>query len=95
MSDEGTIRRANGRVTFRFERRLRHPVEMVWKAITDPAENEAWFGGRVEIDLEPGGRFVSHHAGGEEVLDRVVRLRPPTLLEHTFWEEMNPSARVI
>jgi uncharacterized protein YndB with AHSA1/START domain/DNA/RNA-binding domain of Phe-tRNA-synthetase-like protein len=93
MSD-GTIEQADGRVTFRFERRLRHPIDVVWKAITDPAEIEAWFGGRVEIELKPGGHYISHHRGGVRVVDRIVRLEPPTVLEHTFWEHVNPSALV-
>jgi uncharacterized protein YndB with AHSA1/START domain len=93
MSD-GAIEQSEERVTFRFTRHLRHPIDVVWKAITDPAEIEAWFGGRVEIELKPGGRYISHHRGGVRVVDRVVRLEPPTLLEHTFWVEVNPSALV-
>lgn len=93
MSD-GTVQQAEGQVTFRFERLFRHPAEVIWRAITNPAETEAWFGGRVEIELQPRGEFASYHRGGVRVVDRVVRLTPPTLLEHTFWEQVNPSALV-
>lgn len=91
---DGTIERSGDRVAFRYERRLRHPIDVVWRAITDPAENGAWFGGRVEIELKPGGSYISHHANGMRVVDRVVRLEPPTLLEHTFWVDVNPGALV-
>jgi uncharacterized protein YndB with AHSA1/START domain len=73
---------------------LRHPIDAVWRAITDPAHNEAWFGGRLEIELKPGGAFISYHRGGIRVVDRVVRIEPPRLLEHTFWVDVNPSALV-
>jgi uncharacterized protein YndB with AHSA1/START domain len=93
MSD-GTIERTENRVTFRYERRLRHPVSVVWKAITDPEQVAAWFGARVEIDLKPGGHYISYHPGDVRVVDRIVRLDAPTLLEHTFWAEVNPDALV-
>ena len=46
-----------GRPTLRFERRFKHPVEKVWKAITDPAELAYWFPMEVEGDLVPGGKL--------------------------------------
>src|SRR4029077_13260225 len=91
---EGTIEQHGEMVTCRFERLLRHPVEVVWQAITEPDEIERWMGTRPEIDLRPGGRYVTRHRTGDEVLDLIPRLEPPRLLEHTFWEHVNPSARV-
>lgn len=46
----------DGRIRVRFERKLRHSVERVWAALTDPNELAMWF---PEITLEPrpGGRF--------------------------------------
>ncbi|HLZ69361.1 MAG TPA: SRPBCC family protein [Dehalococcoidia bacterium] len=93
MSD-GTIEQTGERVTFRFERRLSHAIDTVWKAITDPAELERWLGQRPEIELRPGGRYVSYHGSGDRVVDRVLRIEPPTLFEHTFWEQVNPTAVV-
>ena len=93
MSD-GTIEQRDGRVTFRYERRLHHPIAVVWKAITDPFEIERWTGVRPEIDLKPGGQYVSYHRGGDRVVDRILRLDPPRLFEHTFWVHVNPTAVV-
>ncbi|GAA3115484.1 uncharacterized protein YndB with AHSA1/START domain [Kribbella aluminosa] len=94
MTDDGTIERGADRVTFRYERRLTQPIESVWKAITDPAAIEQWTGMRPELDLREGGSYVTRHQGDVRVVDRVLRLDPPRLFEHTFWEHVNPSAVV-
>jgi uncharacterized protein YndB with AHSA1/START domain len=42
-----------------FERRLSHPVEVVWRAITDSGELGHWFPSRVEVDeLRPGAEMT-------------------------------------
>ncbi len=48
---------ADGRSAVRFERRLDHPIDKVWAAITEPPEILAWLG-EAEVDLFEGGRFV-------------------------------------
>ncbi|OXM61806.1 MULTISPECIES: SRPBCC family protein [Amycolatopsis] len=49
-----------GKPVLRFERRLRHRPEKVWRAITDPAELAHWFPARVETQARIGApiRFV-------------------------------------
>ena len=89
-----TVQRSDGRIVLRYERVLHHPVEEVWAAITDPDRINAWWGTRPEIDLRVGGDYVSHHATGDRVVDRIVRLEPPHVLAHTFWQHMNPDALV-
>ena len=37
--------------TLRFVRRLEHPVERVWEAITDPGELERWFPGGAPMEV--------------------------------------------
>jgi uncharacterized protein YndB with AHSA1/START domain len=91
---DGTIEQHNGRVTFRYERRIHHPVDVVWKAITDPSEIARWSGSRPEIDLQLGGHYISYHGNGERVVDRILRLDPPRLFEHTYWVHVNPTAVV-
>ena len=55
-----TLDTVNGQPTLRFERRLRHAPEKVWKALTDPAELTAWFPQDLEGTFAPGAklRFV-------------------------------------
>jgi len=89
-----TVRRSGDRVVLRYERVLHHPVEEVWAAITDPDRINAWWGTRPEIDLRVGGDYVSHHATGDRVVDRIVRLEPPHVFAHTFWQHVNPDALV-
>jgi uncharacterized protein YndB with AHSA1/START domain len=40
--------------TLTFKRRLKHPIEVVWSAITDPKQRADWFGPTV-IDGRPRG----------------------------------------
>ena len=57
MNADGTVERTDdGRYVISFERRLAHPVERVWTALTDPAELIAWWGD-ADVDLREGGRF--------------------------------------
>lgn len=41
--DEGELRAAGERWQIVFTRPLTHPVDRVWRAVTDPAHLEAWF----------------------------------------------------
>jgi uncharacterized protein YndB with AHSA1/START domain len=41
----------------RFERRLAHSPDKVWKAITEPAEMAHWFPAEVRTELKPGARM--------------------------------------
>jgi len=91
---DGTIEERDGSYFFRYERDLPYPIERVWRSITDPDEIANWTGSRPEIDLQPGGRYVSHHGNGMTVVDRIERIDAPYLLEHTFWFEVNSSALV-
>lgn len=65
------------------------PVDEVWRAITTPARIKEWFFGvDTRSDWTPGSELV--HSGewqGEPYEDKgtIVRIEPPTLLEHTHW----------
>jgi uncharacterized protein YndB with AHSA1/START domain len=54
---DGTLHEEDGRFFLRFERRLAHPPEKVWTALTDPAELTHWFPVDVQADLRPGGKM--------------------------------------
>jgi uncharacterized protein YndB with AHSA1/START domain len=90
---DGTIALRGDTITFRLERRLRHPVQDVWDAITDPGQREAWLG-RWDVELVAGGKLVTYHGTGDVVEDTIVRIQPPVLLEHTFWGDVAPSSLV-
>jgi uncharacterized protein YndB with AHSA1/START domain len=90
-SQDGTLETlGDGRRQIRFERRLRHPINRVWRAITDPGEIEAWLA-RAEVDLRPEGRIhlewlnTDEHGKryeGAELTATILRLEPPRLIEY-------------
>jgi uncharacterized protein YndB with AHSA1/START domain len=49
MRDGTLIEVEGGKVGVRFERRLAHPPERVWRAVTEPDELAKWFPARPEI----------------------------------------------
>jgi uncharacterized protein YndB with AHSA1/START domain len=99
-SGQGTVEKIHGRWVLRFERRLPHPREKVWDALTRPEQIRAWFGeGDVDLDLVEGGRFEIRTTGPPELVDAVIReageaalvqhnavlrVEPPSVFEHTF-----------
>jgi uncharacterized protein YndB with AHSA1/START domain len=68
------------------------PVEQVWRAITTPDLIKGWFFGvDTRSSWTVGGELV--HTGelnGRPYEDKgvIVRIEPPTLLEHTHWSPM-------
>jgi Activator of Hsp90 ATPase homolog 1-like protein len=46
-----TLQIVDGRHTLRFERRLAHPVERVWRALTEPGELPQWFPSGAELEV--------------------------------------------
>lgn len=58
---EATLLKAGARPTLRFERHLPKPVDVVWRAVTDPAEMRMWFPTRIEIDEWKVGARLTHH----------------------------------
>jgi uncharacterized protein YndB with AHSA1/START domain len=79
--------RGDGTKVVRFERRLAHPVERVWEALTRPEELSAWWGD-ADVDLVEGGEFVMRWRNvgpnGEPppvMHARITELDPPRVLE--------------
>ncbi|HET9456654.1 MAG TPA: SRPBCC family protein [Candidatus Limnocylindrales bacterium] len=78
----------DGEPELRFERRLRHPIERAWAALTDPRELAAWFPAAIATEWRPGApiRFTFPEGEGEGVGEEalrgtVVAVEPPRLLE--------------
>jgi uncharacterized protein YndB with AHSA1/START domain len=75
-----------GRRVLRFERRMGHPVDRVWDALTDPARLLGWWG-RVDADLTPGGHFhvawlnTDDDGNAFEMKATVSEIDPPRVLE--------------
>lgn len=74
-----TMDTIGGRPVLRFERRLAHPPDKVWKAITDPAEMAHWFPAKVETELKVGATVRFHMDEIDDTTGEIVELDPPKL----------------
>jgi len=81
------------RPALRFERRIGHPIESVWEAITQPAELAQWFPCEVEVDLRLGGRMtfvfpeMTLPDEASTLLGEVTELDPPTRFSFLWGED--------
>jgi uncharacterized protein YndB with AHSA1/START domain len=88
VADGIVEKRPDGSTQVRFVRRLPHPIDRVWAALTDPAELRRWWGD-TDLDLAHGGRFAlrwfnTDEDGNVATLDgAITKLDPPRLLEIT------------
>lgn len=71
--------------TLVFRRRLPHPPEAVWKALTDPADLAAWYMTKAVIDGKVGGNvdFISGPSR-LHVTGRILTWNPPKVFEHEW-----------
>jgi len=87
MSRDGTLEIQGDSQVLHFERRLDHPIERVWAALTEPDELIGWLA-EAELDPVEGGDIVlrwqnSDEEGNQAVMrGRITRLEPPRLLEY-------------
>jgi uncharacterized protein YndB with AHSA1/START domain len=81
------------RPTLSFERRLPHPVDRVWRAITDPDELQHWFPTKVQADLRVGGdmtfTFEAHTLpdGSDTMPGKVTEFDPPRVFAFQWGED--------
>ena len=66
-------------------RRYPHPIDRVWRAVTEAEHLATWFPGAPEIELRSGGtvRFAEF-AGDPAEFGEVLALDPPRLLRFTW-----------
>jgi uncharacterized protein YndB with AHSA1/START domain len=76
----GTLEPAGERWRLRFERRLDHAPDKVWRALIEPAHRDAWFPQRIVGEWRIGAplRFVSDYGDFD---GEVLACEPPMLLE--------------
>ncbi len=86
---DGTVQEQDGRYVVRFERHLRHPIEKVWEAITEPDRLGDWLAAGT-IELRPGGSADLTFANaptpdrGTVLTGTVREVDPPRLLEYSW-----------
>jgi uncharacterized protein YndB with AHSA1/START domain len=91
---EGQLREHEGRWQLRFTRRLAHPPERVWRALTERDELAVWFPSAIEGERRVGAplRFVFAHAGVDPIDGEMLAYDPPSLLEFT-WGRRHAAVR--
>jgi uncharacterized protein YndB with AHSA1/START domain len=103
MTTEGTLVHIDGRPALRFVRRYPHPVERVWRAVTEPDEMAAWFPSDVEGERAVGAELTfadedqrarAREAGeptradGPVFTGRVVAYDPPNVFSFSWGGEL-------
>nr|WSZ94470.1 SRPBCC family protein [Streptomyces sp. NBC_00857] len=83
---DDSLTTTDGRTALRMERRLAHPPETVWAAITDPAALGHWFPSEVTVELTPGGSIGFHFPGdsGPGMTGTVTDVDKPRLFAFTW-----------
>jgi uncharacterized protein YndB with AHSA1/START domain len=73
----------DGRWCLRFSRTFAHPVERVWRAITEPEHLVAWFPTTIEGDRTPGAPLHFTFPGGQAPSfdGEVLVYEPPSVFE--------------
>jgi uncharacterized protein YndB with AHSA1/START domain len=91
MSDTyGTYQTIDDWPALSFERRLSHPIDVVWRAITEPDQLAHWFPSRVEVDaLRDGAEltFRFEHMPSDApstITGRVTEYDPPHRFAFTW-----------
>ncbi len=69
-----------------FVRTMRHPIEKVWRAITEAEHLAHWFPDGMQPDFASGGRLRFVPAGNDDLAfeGEVLAFQPPTLVEFTW-----------
>jgi uncharacterized protein YndB with AHSA1/START domain len=71
-----------------FTRRFAHPLEKVWRAITEPEHLAAWFPDTLEGDIGPGARLRFVVATGDAFDGEVRLFEPPNVLELRWGDDI-------
>jgi uncharacterized protein YndB with AHSA1/START domain len=87
----GVITRQGDEATLEFERKIAHPIEKVWAALTEPDQRAQWFG-RTTFEPREGGSFFAVAEGPpapetmRTVTGKVLAWAPPNVFE-IEWEQ--------
>jgi len=81
----GRLEPTDNGFALRFERHLGHPVERVWRAITEPEELRHWSPAVPDWELEPGSRFTAEGSGGGT--GEITEVSAPHLLAYTWGDQ--------
>jgi uncharacterized protein YndB with AHSA1/START domain len=92
VSPVGSVTYDGDYATITFSRRIGHPPEDVWSAITDPEQLQGWYMTRATVAGGKGGSidFVSGPSQ-LHVTGRILSWDPPHLFEHEWKVDPRPE----
>jgi uncharacterized protein YndB with AHSA1/START domain len=87
---DGRLEHRDGRWQLRFSRRLPHPPQKVWLALTEPEHLAAWFPADMEGERVAGAplRFVFREGEAPAIDGEMLVCDPPSTLEFTWGEDV-------
>jgi uncharacterized protein YndB with AHSA1/START domain len=79
----GTLERHGDEAVLRYRRRLEHPADKVWRALTEDGHLAAWFPTTIEGDRAAGAALhFSFREGEADPFDgEMLAFEPPVLME--------------
>jgi uncharacterized protein YndB with AHSA1/START domain len=85
---DGRLEEVDGRWRLRFTRRLPHPPEKVWRALTEPEHLPAWFPTDIQGERAEGAplRFEFRNGEGPTIDGEMLAYDPPRVLEMRWGE---------
>ena len=85
-TDYGQLRTDGDRVVVTYYREFPHPLEKVWRALTEDEHLEAWFPTTIEGERTEGARLTFRHRDIDlpPMEGEIKAFDPPTLLELTW-----------
>lgn len=88
----GKVVEEGEKATLVFIRRLAHPPERIWKALTDPAELSGWYMTKAVVEGRQDG-IVDFVSGPSRlhVTGRIITWDPPSVFEHEWKVEPNEA----
>src|SRR5438445_13868312 len=78
----GTVTFEGEYATITFERSMRHPIHVVWEALTESEHLARWYMTRAHLDPREGGT-IDYRSGPPQyaVTGKLLRWHPPKALE--------------
>jgi uncharacterized protein YndB with AHSA1/START domain len=87
--EKGRLEQAGDRWQLHFTRRLPHPPEKVWRALTEPEHLKEWFPNDIEGERKEGAtlRHVFRNDEAPDMSGEMVVYDPPSVLEFTWGDD--------
>jgi uncharacterized protein YndB with AHSA1/START domain len=85
----GTLTQVDGdRWAIHYTRRLPHPIEKVWRAITEPEHLARWFPSTIDGERAAGARLEFHFDEQTTLDGEMLAFEPPHLMELRWGEDV-------